>query len=76
REGCLADCILVDLGHHRLTPNHNLISNLVYAANGDCVQTTICDGKVLMTDQVVDGEEEILARARERADKLNHHRPN
>ena len=76
REGCLADCILVDLGHHRLTPNHNLISNLVYAANGDCVQTTICDGKILMTDQVVDGEEEILARARERADKLNHHRPN
>ncbi|MCF8104099.1 MAG: amidohydrolase [Desulfohalobiaceae bacterium] len=71
REGYLADCILVDLGHHRLTPNHNLISNLVYAANGDCVQTTICDGKILMSDQVVDKEEEILAQAGERARKLN-----
>lgn len=70
REGFLADCILVDLDHHRLTPNHNLVSNLVYAAGGDCVRTTICDGRVLMRDRTVPGEEDILAQARERAGKL------
>ncbi len=69
-EGRLADCILVDLQHQRLVPNHNLISNLVYAANGDCVHTTICDGNILMDEGVVEGEAEILAQARETAERL------
>lgn len=66
-EGWLADCILVDLDHPQLIPDYNLISNIVYSANGDCVKTTICDGKVLMLERQVAKQEEILDQARERA---------
>jgi len=70
REGRLADCILVDLNHPQLVPNHTLISNLVYSASGGCVSTTICDGRVLMRNRHVEGEEEILTQAREAAERL------
>lgn len=63
KEGMLADVLLIDLKRAELIPNHNLISNLVYSANGYCVDTTICDGKILMRDRKVEGEEEILSRA-------------
>jgi 5-methylthioadenosine/S-adenosylhomocysteine deaminase len=66
----LADCILVDLCHPQLVPNHNLISNLVYAANGDCVHTTICDGKILMLNRHVPREEEIIKQAKATAKRL------
>ena len=69
-EGRLADCLLVDLKHPQLTPNHNLISNLVYSARGDCVHTTICNGRILMHDRKVDGEEDILAQVREASLRL------
>lgn len=69
-EGCLADLCLVDLNIPAFTPNHNFISNLVYAANGSCVDTVICDGKVLMQAKKVPGEEEIIERAAELAYKL------
>jgi 5-methylthioadenosine/S-adenosylhomocysteine deaminase len=61
--GMLADCILIDLNHVRMVPGHNLISNLVYSANGSCVDTTICNGRVLMQGGRVPAEEEILAQA-------------
>ena len=69
-EGRLADLCLVDLNIPAFTPNHNFISNLVYAANGSCVDTVICDGKVLMQAKKVPGEEEIIERAAELAYKL------
>jgi len=69
-EGAVADCILVDLSHPQLVPDYNLISNLVYAANGDCVDTTICDGRILMQGRQVEQEEEIIGQARERAARL------
>jgi 5-methylthioadenosine/S-adenosylhomocysteine deaminase len=62
--GMLADCILVDLNHLRMVPGHNLVSNLVYSAGSACVDTTICDGRVLMLGGKVEGEEEILAQVR------------
>jgi len=68
--GKLADCILVDLGNVRMVPGHNVISNLVYSANGSCVDTTICDGRVLMCGGKVEGEEEILAQARATVERL------
>ncbi|MFO7801734.1 MAG: amidohydrolase family protein [Desulfovermiculus sp.] len=69
-EGRLADCLLIDLQHPQLTPNYNLISNLVYSGCGDCVHTTICNGRILMHDRTVAGEEDILAQARETASRL------
>lgn len=47
-EGKLADCILVNMNEERMTPCHNLISNMVYAADSSCIDTVICDGRILM----------------------------
>ncbi len=68
--GALADIVLIDLQQVVFSPGHNLVSDLVYAANGSVVDTVICDGKVLMQDRVVDGEDEIIARGREVAQDL------
>lgn len=63
-EGMLADIILIDLNRPELCPGHNLISDLVYAANSGCVDTTICNGKILMEERKVPGETEILKESR------------
>jgi 5-methylthioadenosine/S-adenosylhomocysteine deaminase len=47
-EGKLADAILVRLDDERMHPLHHLISNWVYAAGSDIVDTVICDGRILM----------------------------
>jgi 5-methylthioadenosine/S-adenosylhomocysteine deaminase len=69
-EGKLADIVLVDLKQPAMTPDHDLISNLVYAANGSVANTTICDGKVIMLDRKVEGEEEIIEKCTEHAFNL------
>jgi 5-methylthioadenosine/S-adenosylhomocysteine deaminase len=61
--GKLADIQLINLKMPELTPNNNLISNLVYSAKGSCVDTLICDGKILMQDRRVEGEEKIIEKA-------------
>ena len=66
-EGYLADLCLVDLKSAAFTPNFNFVSNLVYAANGNSIDTVICNGKVLMQERRVPGEEEILEQAARRA---------
>lgn len=66
----LADLILVDLRRPELTPRHSDVSNWVYAAHGDVVDTTICDGVVLMRDRKVEGEAEIVRKAGEVARDL------
>lgn len=63
-KGKLADVLLIDLKRAELTPNHNLISNLVYSGNGSVVDTTICNGKILMENRKVKGEEEILEKGK------------
>jgi 5-methylthioadenosine/S-adenosylhomocysteine deaminase len=73
KEGKLADVVLLDLKHAELTPNHNLTSNIVYSANGSCVDTVICDGRILMEGRKVEGEEEIKDKAREVAYELVKH---
>ncbi len=69
-EGKLADCILVNLDDPGLVPDHNLISNLVYAATPECVDTTICAGKVLMRHRQIPGEDEIRTAFRTLAEQL------
>jgi len=68
--GKLADCILVNLDDPGLVPNHNLTSNLVYAATPECVDTTICAGNVLMRHRKIPGEDEILSTFRNLAETL------
>lgn len=57
--GSVADLCLVDLTVPEMTPVHNLISNMVYSACGSFIDTTIVDGKILMRNRVVEGEEEV-----------------
>ena len=63
-EGALADCMLVDLNNERLVPGHNLIADMVYSADSSCIDTVICDGKILMQNRHVPNEEEIIAKGR------------
>ncbi|MFH1055827.1 MAG: amidohydrolase [Candidatus Altiarchaeota archaeon] len=69
-EGALADIVLIDMKSPQLTPCHNLISNLVYSANGGCVDTVICDGKMIMEGRKVEGEEELMEKVSEVAKDL------
>jgi len=48
----------------------DLASDLVYAASGSVVDTTVVAGRVLMRGGEIDGEAEIVARAVERARRL------
>jgi 5-methylthioadenosine/S-adenosylhomocysteine deaminase len=52
--------LLIDINLPELNPLHNLKSNLVYSANASCVDTVICDGKIIMEKRKVKGEEEII----------------
>lgn len=65
--GKLADCMLVNLDDPRLVPGYHLISDLVYAADSAVVDTVICDGRILMRERHVSGEEEIISEARRAA---------
>lgn len=64
--GAPADFILLDPATPELLLG-DLTTSLVYSATGSAVKDTVVDGRVLMRDRVVEGQEEILARAAERA---------
>ncbi len=65
KEGYLADIAIIDFNKPHLRPINNVISHLVYSANGNDVETTIVDGKVLMLDGEILtlDEEKILSDA-------------
>ena len=62
-EGFLADALLLDLKNDRLNPLHNLESNWVYAADSSAIHSVICNGKFVMKNRHVDGEEDIVKEA-------------
>jgi 5-methylthioadenosine/S-adenosylhomocysteine deaminase len=68
--GMPADIILVSARTACNTPLHNAPSNLVYSCSGGAVETTICDGRVLMLNREVPGEEEVLSGAAHAAQDL------
>ncbi len=51
--GKQADIILLDLKDISMIPNHNQVSNIVYSANGSCVDTTIVNGRILMENRTL-----------------------
>lgn len=65
-----ADIVLVSLNHPSMVPLHNPVSNLVYAASGSQVNTVLCNGRVLMHDRMIPGEEKILEGAADCASRL------
>ncbi|MEN6617128.1 MAG: amidohydrolase [Syntrophorhabdus sp.] len=66
-EGMSPDIILIDLKRPEFVPNFEMYSDILYAANGSCVDTVICRGEVLMENRYVPGEEEIMELASEAA---------
>ena len=71
--GKKADIILIDTAAANMTPDSSsLSSNVVYSANGSNVDTTICNGKILMENKklTVLDEDEIYAKARQAIKEL------
>lgn len=71
RPGLLADLVLIDTRVPHLTPMHDPLAALVYSARGSDVRTVIVGGEIVVEDGTLTtlDEEEVLARARERADR-------
>lgn len=63
QEGFLADAILVNLNDPFMNPRHNLVSNWVYSANSSSIDSVLCNGKFVMRNGHVDGEEDIIREA-------------
>lgn len=61
--GYLADIVLVDLLRPAFIPGHDLVSDLVYAANGSCVRTVLIDGQIVLRDGTMPMEKKILQDA-------------
>ncbi|MBR1792676.1 MAG: amidohydrolase [Bacteroidales bacterium] len=74
-EGHLADLMLVDLNNIAFVPNNNSTSNLIYAAHGDCVDTVICNGNIVMQGRKVAEEENVIREAQRVVKKLITVRP-
>lgn len=68
--GALADLMLVDLNNIAFVPNNNTLSNLIYAAHSDAIDTVICNGKIVMEHRRVEDEEVVRANVRRLAKKL------
>ena len=71
--GKKADIILIDTNSANMVPDSSsLSSNIIYSANGSNVDTTICDGKILMENKklTVLDENEIYQKARQAIKEL------
>ncbi|MFA9416245.1 amidohydrolase [Natrinema sp. HArc-T2] len=63
-EGAPADFAVIGLEQPHLTPPHDLVSHLAYAAAASDVRHTVCDGQVLMRDREVLTLDEAAVRER------------
>ena len=71
--GKKADIILIDTNSANMVPDSSsLSSNVIYSANGSNVDTTICNGKILMKNKklTVLDEQEIYDKARKAIKEL------
>jgi len=60
QEGYYADLSLIKLNTVAFTPNIDFLANLVYSAHGDCIDTLICNGQILMENRICAQENDIL----------------
>ena len=67
--GMKADLIMLDLHKPHLTPRHDLVAHLVYAAQPDDITLVMVDGKILLENGELTtlDEEKIMFQAQERA---------
>lgn len=69
-EGYLADFLLINTNSYAFLPDFNFEANLIYSANNSCIDTVVCDGKVLMENRIVPGEEEIMKNFKIQLERL------
>jgi len=72
KEGALADVVIFDFNTPHLRPITNVISHIVYSANGNDVEATIVNGKIVMLDREVLAieEEKVLDKVQKIVDEL------
>lgn len=63
-EGALADIMLVDTDNLHFVSVGSFMSNFVYSAHSDVIDSLICNGRFVMRNRKVENENEILAQAR------------
>ncbi len=68
--GCLADCLLVDMNTVGFCPNNNVVSNWIYGASSEAIHSVICNGKFVMKNRHIDGEEDIIKEANKAITKM------
>ena len=68
--GALADILIVDTENYNFLSPGTFEANLVYSAHSDCIDSMICNGKFVMRGRVVEGEQEILAQAKNLLKKI------
>jgi len=71
--GKKADIILIDTNNANMIPDSSKISsNIIYSANGSNVDTTICNGQILMENKKLTtlDEQEIYKKARKAIEEL------
>ncbi len=73
KEGYLADLAIIDFNSPHLRPVNNVVSHLVYSANGNDVESTIVGGEILMLDREVLtlDEEKVISGAEKTAESLS-----
>ena len=69
-EGALADIAIVDTDSYHFMSAAPFEANLIYSAHSDCVDSVICNGKFVMKNRVVEGEKDILSKARKYLNKI------
>ncbi len=70
--GKRADVVIIDLQQSKVQPVYSVESAIVYAASGNSVVTTICDGRILMRRGRVltVNEAETMRKAKEYRDRI------
>lgn len=69
-EGYNADIMLIKKSMIENTPGYDIYSDLVYSLKSDCIDTVICDGRILMENRKVEGEDEIISNVSEISKKF------
>lgn len=65
REGKLADILIIDTDSPAFLSPAPFLSNLIYSAHSDCIESVIAGGKFVVRNRRIEGEKEMLQQARD-----------
>ncbi|KAL9646153.1 hypothetical protein ABK040_008030 [Willaertia magna] len=68
--GKKADILIINPNTSNMLPLHCPLSNVITSMNASNIESVMCNGKFVMKDFKIPGEEEILLEARERAKEI------